>query len=387
MVAPLSLIWEVNHDRLSLGSSGQGRLRTRLMTAWKRTRLAFALLLALVATPAVATEPAPQDPWSLRLFRFEFDNDSFLGSDDSFSAGWSLQLHSRLMDQWGAGSRGWIGKLPGLGDDGEGRRIVRCAAALTQVILTPSDVSIEAPQPDDVPWAGVLAATSSWSSYDNRRLGAVQFYLGCMGPCSGGEQVQKFIHEDLGFGEPPKGWDNQLVNQWLANLNYEYRYKLAASDEARYVPGRFAADFAAGGMAGVGNAATLVRGDLEFRFGWGLPMGFTKIPDFAPLGLVLDPVYFDPGRPLTDLKRWRGYFNLVARLTWFDRVAPFEGGETVNGGFHPEISPIPGRRQALFGVHVVRVPIGFHVTYYRYLDPQEFSSGRDWVNFTIEYRF
>jgi hypothetical protein len=345
------------------------------------------LLVGLVATPALAAERPPKDPWSLRLFRFEFDNDTFLGSDDSFSAGWSFQLHSRLMDQWGGGLRGWIGKVPGLGDDGEGRRIVRWAGALTQIILTPSDITIETPQPDDVPWAGVLAATSAWSSYDNRRLGGMQFYLGCMGPCSGGEQVQKFIHEDLGFGDPPEGWDNQLVNEWLANVNYEFRYKLLAAEETRYAPGRFAADLSTGAMAGVGNAATLVRGDLEFRFGWGVPMGFTKIPDFAPLGLTLDPVYLDPGRPLPDLKRWRGYFNVVARLTWFGHVAPFEGGETVNGGFHPEISPIPGREQALLGAHVVRVPIGFHLTYYRYLDSQEFSSGRDWVNLTFEYRY
>ena len=64
-----------------------------------------------------------------------------------------------------------------------------------------------------------------------------------------------------------------------------------------------------------------------------------------------------------------------------------EENETVNGDVHPEITPIPGRRQALFGMHFVRVPIGFNLTYYHYLEAAEFSSGRDWVNFTMEYRF
>src|SRR5262245_11166701 len=349
--------------------------------------LSLALLLLLGAPPAAASDAEPKDPWSLRLFRFEFDNDSFIGSDDAFSAGWSMQLHSRGMDRWGDGLKGWIGRLPGLGDDADGGRIVRWAGGLTQIILTPSDISIETPQPDDVPWAGGLAATATWSSYSNRRLGAIQLYLGCMGPCSYGEEVQKFIHEDLGFGEPPQGWDNQLVNQWLGNVNYEYRYKFWTDRAESYLPDRFAADMSAGGMAGAGNAAILARADLEFRFGWGLPMGFTKIPDFPPLGVITDPVYFDPLRPVTNLTGWRAYFNLVARLSWYERIAPFEGGETGNGGFRPEISPMPGRRQALFGMHLIRVPFGFNLTYFHYFDPEEFNSGRDWVNFTFEYRF
>ncbi|HZM69514.1 MAG TPA: lipid A-modifier LpxR family protein, partial [Candidatus Cryosericum sp.] len=348
---------------------------------------ALALMTAVAIAPAAAGDDPPKDPWHLWLFRFEFDNDNFVGSDDAFSAGWSFQVHSRLMDQWGGGLDKWVRHVPGLGDDGVGGRVVRRGAGLTQIILTPHDVSIETPQPDDVPWAGILAGTGSWSSNDNLRMAAIQIYFGCMGPCSGGEQVQKFVHEDLGLGTPPAGWDNQLAQRWLWNLNYEYRHKLVRSDEAKYVPGRFAADLAAAGMAGVGNAATLARAGLEFRFGWGLPMGFTKIPDFAPLGVVTDPVYLDPLKPIQDLYRWRAYFNINARYTWFDQLAPFEENDTVNGGVHPELSPIPGERQALFGMHLVRVPVGFHVTYFYYLDSEELSSGRDWVNFTFEYRF
>jgi outer membrane protein LpxR len=347
----------------------------------------LATLLLLRASTAFAAGDAPKEIWDMRLFRFEFDNDNFVGSDDGFSAGWSFQYHSRLMDQWDGGLDRWIRHVPGLGDDGKGGRIVRRAYSVTQLILTPHDVSIETPQPDDVPWAGILEGSASWSSNDNDRMAAMQATVGCMGPCSGAEQVQKWVHTDLGFGTPPAGWDNQLAQEWLWNLNYEYRHKLVKAAEERYHPGRFAADLAVGGMAAVGTGATLARGDIAFRFGWGLPMGFTKVPDFAPLGVVTDAVYLDPLQPVTDLRRWRGYFNIIARLAWFDHVAPFEENDTVNGGVHPAISPIPGRRQALFGMHLVRVPVGFHVTYFYYLDPEEFNSGRDWVNFTFEYRF
>src|SRR5262249_49917807 len=71
----------------------------------------------------------------LKLLRFEFDNDTFVGSDDAFTAGWSFQIHSPLLDEWTPGLAGWIGRFPTLGDDGG--RIVRWAWGLTQLIMTP----------------------------------------------------------------------------------------------------------------------------------------------------------------------------------------------------------------------------------------------------------
>ena len=181
--------------------------RERITSRTHLTRVLAVLVAASCGySRSLVADRQPKSPWDLKMFRFEFDNDSFIGSDDAFSAGWSFQLHSRLMDQWNPAYAGWIGKLPGLGDDGQGRRIARWAFALSQIIITPKDISIAAPQPHDAPWAGMLGVTGTWSSYDNRRLGAIQLYVGCLGPCSQAEHVQKFIHEDLGFGDPPKGW-------------------------------------------------------------------------------------------------------------------------------------------------------------------------------------
>lgn len=353
-------------------------------------RLALVGLLALLPAVGLAGEEKERkNPWDLKMFRVEFDNDTFVGSDDVFTAGWSLQLHSRIMDRWNPAYAGWIGRFPGLGDDGEGGRVVRWAYGLSQIILTPSEIGIETPQPDDVPWAGTLGVTGSWWSNDNKKLAALQIYLGCLGPCSQAEQVQTFVHDDLGFGEPPKGWDNQLSNRVLANLNYEYRYKLYAVDVAAYLPGRFAHDLSIGGQAAVGNLLTSVTGQLEFRFGWGLTMGFTKVPDPPGLGIVMEPIYFDPGAALVDLYRWRIYFNVVARSRWTTYFAPAEGGATESGYHHPALDSYPGENQILFGLHLVRVPVGFHFTYYRYLgsEPPGIQGSIDWINFSLEYRF
>jgi hypothetical protein len=347
---------------------------------------ALALGLLAGALPAVGQER--EDPRDQKMFRFEFDNDTFFGSDDAFTAGWSFQLHSPIYDTWDPKLPKWFGAIPGLGDDGEGGRVVRWSLGLTQIMVTPSDVSIAEPQPDDAPWAGILGVYGSLSSYDNRRLGALQLFVGCMGPCSQAEDVQKFIHEDLDRGTPPEGWHNQLDTKILGNLNLAGRYKLWGSPESSYAPGRWATDLSVGGDAGLGNFATFARAQLELRFGVAMPMGFTHIPDEPGLGIALDPLY--PGDEPWERRRWRGYASVVLRTGYFSYLAPAEGGETENGGYHPGVDIDRSQPELLIGLHTGRAPVALHFTYYRYLRGSDQVGGDtslDWANISLEFRF
>src|SRR3989442_1396616 len=304
-------------------------------------------MFLLLASVFLTEQGASLDLRNLSVVRFDFDNDVFLGKDNSFTAGWSLQWHSRLNDVWGPGYAKWIGRVPGLGDGGRGGPITRWAVGIAQVIITPKDVGNPAPQPNDAPWAGMLGAAVSWSAYDNRRLAALQVYAGCMGPCSAAEPVQKFVHGDLGLGPTPKGWDNQLVNQALFNVNYEYRYKLVADRPDRYfTPGRFAHDLSVGSHVGLGNLETLIWGQVEYRFGWGLPMGFTKAPDPPGWGIMLDPVYVDPATPVPSRTRaWRADLSRSRTRIRISLNCPAERGEAAHSGGPSQLcaisNPIP----------------------------------------------
>ena len=161
-----------------------------------------------------------RDARDLKLLRFEVDNDAFVDSDSAFTSAWSVQLHSPLFDEWPRRSfERWVSRVPGLGDDGPGARVVRRAWGVTQVMITPRDITIAGPQPDDVPWAGMLGGYVSWSSYDNERLAALQGYLGCIGSCSHAEEVQKLFHNSLGRGKSPRGWPNPIADRLLPILS------------------------------------------------------------------------------------------------------------------------------------------------------------------------
>jgi hypothetical protein len=353
----------------------------------RRNALALALMACATASQPSAAGGQETDMRETRLFRFELDNDTFVGSDDAFSAGWSIQLHSPMRDEWKPGLASWIGRLPTLGDDGDGGRIVRSALGVTQLIITPEDVTIPAPQPEDAPWAGLLGGYVSWSAYDNRRLAALQIYVGCIGPCSHAEDVQEFVHDDLGFGERPEGWRNQLGDEFLLNLNYEYRYKLWSS-AGKYDTRGWGNDLSVGAQGGLGSYATYAAAWIEYRFGWDIPQGFTKFADPPALGIALDPVYVEPnGAPVSS--RWRAYFNIVARVRSVGRFAATESGDTEDGGYRHGVGT-PGDRQLVAGVHVAKLPVAFHLTYYRYRDEplnSMFPAELDWVNFSFERRF
>jgi hypothetical protein len=355
-------------------------------------RIAITAALSVLACAAGAApahaQDEPRDARDLKLLRLDVDNDAFVHSDDAFTAGFSLQVHSPLFDEWPSSLARSIGRVPGLGDDGPDGRVVRRAAGITQIIITPEDIGIARPQPRQAPWAGMLGAYASWSSYDNERLAAAQVYFGCIGPCSHAEEVQKLLHNSLGRGYAPQGWPNQLADELLLNVNYEYRRKLWA--RAGLDPHAWSHDLSVGAQAGLGNFATYAQAWLEYRFGWDVPEGFTNLADPPALGIALDPFYVDPAAAVHE-RSWRPYFSVVARTRSLGRFAAIEGGRTDNGGFHPGLPSAPGDEQLLVGVHVARGPIGFHLTYFRFFDDEHLAAATggelDWVNFSFERRF
>jgi len=76
-------------------------------------------------------------------------------------------------------------------------------------IYTPADITIEANQDDDRPWAAWLYTSASLTTLQDNHIDEFEATLGVVGPEALGKPIQRFIHSNV-TGDPPRGWKNQL---------------------------------------------------------------------------------------------------------------------------------------------------------------------------------
>jgi len=255
-----------------------------------------AVMTASAAGHAGAATPAslPNHLRTSAKYRLELDNDAFVGSDNQFSSGWSIQYHSAVAREWRLlkTPADWLanpGKyLPGLQDRHLNKRF---NLSLGQIIQTPAELSRRDLIRDDVPYAAVVAIQSTWLAYDDTDFHGFEVSVGMVGPAALGEPSQNLGHRIIGINEA-KGWDNQLRNEPVFNLNYMrkrkfYRYRDASG---------LSWDAAIDGHAALGTLFTLAALRLETRFGRNMPGGFIYSPDPIGHSMIYD-ASLDPPAP------------------------------------------------------------------------------------------
>ncbi|NNK86434.1 MAG: lipid A deacylase LpxR family protein [Desulfobacterales bacterium] len=220
-------------------------------------------------------------PGNTGTLRFEIDNDTIWNKDNNFTNGWSLQYHTVRSANWeeskNSGFIKWVGEnFPTLDNDGF---IVRNCHGIGQNMITPGDLNAETHQEGDLPYAGTLTYTLNWQSFNRKMARNLQVSVGLLGQVSFAEQFQKFVHNDLGKGDDPQGWDNQRDTEPIINVGYEHPWRLA------YL-GNYTNDWAGQisliPSVSFGNLFTAAEAGLALRFGWNMLEGFNTYP--APPG-------------------------------------------------------------------------------------------------------
>lgn len=130
-------------------------------------------------------------------------------------------------------------------------------------IFTPKKTKFVGTQNMDRPYAGYTYLDYSVSRL--RKLSIVtslEFELGLVGKATGLGQVQQWWHKQVGY-EAPRGWDSQIANELVFNLNYQFQKGVNISDDFDLVSntGLF-----------VGTASNKISQDLTIR-----------MIDFSPL--------------------------------------------------------------------------------------------------------
>jgi hypothetical protein len=241
---------------------------------------------------------SPKREWTASL---RWENDTFGGSDRFYTDGVSLAV-SHTGPSWMDPFANW---LPW----GEGRRTVGYDVA--QAMFTPSDKDLSPPDPDDRPYAGILALGLTLHVEKPHSYHGLKFVTGVVGPWSGAEETQNAVHDLIGSGKS-QGWDYQLENEPVFNFAYEYRRRFQlAGDRDKWSLQAFPL---AGGW--LGNMLIQGQAGALLRFGYHVP------DDFGPT-LVrgmghMPPPRWDAPRPGKSDWGFSVYGGSVANLVLRD---------------------------------------------------------------------
>jgi lipid A 3-O-deacylase len=138
----------------------------------------------------------------------DVENDSFLSGDRYYTNGIRL---------------GWRSAARPL----DNKRAVFYSISLANNMYTGADITLTPQQIplNDRPYAGWthLDLTREVIS-DNDESSRWDFSLGCLGPCSGTESLQKWWHDQIVGAPEPQGWSTQIGDEGTAQLFYRRRF-------------------------------------------------------------------------------------------------------------------------------------------------------------------
>lgn len=195
-------------------------------------------------------------------------NDAFVGSDGGgYTSGIALS-HLRNVSPGQAS----IAPLPVLGTIAPWLGVgpaVMTRFSVSQIMVTPRDLTRKEPDPYDAPYVGALWVGAGQVSARDNVADLVGLRIGVMGPAAGGRRSQTWIHRLIG-SDRPQGWDSQGPTRLLLGVERYRGWRLASDGD----DGRPRADaiVVAGGT--LGNLQSLAGGSLLVRYGTGLKRSF-----------------------------------------------------------------------------------------------------------------
>ncbi len=247
----------------------------------------FLPALALCAlAPAIAVAQEPQERYAPGgTFSVTFENDVFGDTDRDYTNGIRFDYITPRNDLPLAGrvlKRG-LEWLPG--DDAAWYMTY----AIGQNIYTPTDISLRTPPAGERPYAGFLYGSVGIAADSGSTLDVLALEFGMVGPSSLAEPTQKLVHEVLGV-QDPKGWNNQLDDEFAFRFVYERKYKFTG--DLLIEPIGLAIDFAPHYNVSLGTV------DTSAGIGGTLRLGRDLTEDYGPPRIrpaVSSPGFFREG--------------------------------------------------------------------------------------------
>ncbi len=293
---------------------------------------AASLWVLVLATSLSATKLRAELDWGA----FYWHNDAFLNVDGGGYTNGAFFSFYDISSQGGDYDTPWLLR-PLLG------RLIRdtdnqwemTGHTLGQMMVTPKDIKIADPDPNSAPYAGLLFLRSSYLAVHEDYADQLSLTLGILGPSSGAEEVQKFVHKLVGANEP-QGWDHQLKDEPVAQLSRSRVWRFAGEDT-----GSAQTDLLVLGEVAGGNLESGVGSAVIARYGQGLKQSFAtaaQMTERMPNPIALDQGWHVYGgitggylynqifvngntfrdSPEADLRHWQHSFVGGASYSWQD---------------------------------------------------------------------
>ena len=212
--------------------------------------------------------PAPVGAEEGRL-SLMVQNDVFVGSDGGgYTSGITLS-HLRGVSPGEAS----IAPLPVVGTVAPWLGVGPAALtrlSLSQILVTPRDITRKEPDPLDAPYVGALWLGAGQVSVDNNVADMLGVRLGVIGPAAGGRRSQTLIHRLIG-SDRPEGWDSQGPTRLLVGVERYRAWRLAWAGAG---DGRPHADAVVSAGATAGNLQSSLGASVLLRYGTGLQRNF-----------------------------------------------------------------------------------------------------------------
>jgi len=226
-------------------------------------RILFFLLVLVCLIPVWSMDQV-QKPDDSGSFSFYFGNDTFAGTDRCFTGGFKLTWMSGNLKNYKENP--WLKWLPFVKKP---EFLHSISLSLGENIFTPDNIRRSDLTKEDRPYAGFLYLAIGVHSKSKLRLDTLEIDLGIVGPHSYAEQLQKFIHELIN-GVEPKGWHNQLKDEFAIQAIFERKWKLLQTGTDK----GFGFDLIPHFGGGLGNVYIYAHSGAQLRFGWNLPDDF-----------------------------------------------------------------------------------------------------------------
>lgn len=300
------------------------------------------LLPGFLAAAAMGAEPAPDPAGQLLM---SLDNDIFVHHDNDYSNGVAVGWFSSISDRWHPGFA-WAGKIvdgvPLLAVPGSRKAV---SLDLSQAMFTPTDLTLDPPDPEDRPYCGVLLATFGQHQLTESTLTSLDLSLGTVGDWSGAEATQSLVHTATG-SDQPEGWDHQIGNGVLANLAFERRWRVITGGSPY---DGFGFDGVIGGTGMLGNFRTSAIADAGLRFGYRMNSSYGT--------MSIRPGSEGRLLPTEAPSFWGCHVGVMAAGEAVAYDVTLDGRLAADDDIAVDKEPLLGRVALLFGGHVSRLQL------------------------------